>query len=210
MKEGVLLSTAYWGPIQYYTKLYAASSVWVEVWEHYIKQTYRNRCLIASPNGIQALTVPIIKPETYKCPVKDIRISDHGNWRHLHWNALDAAYRNSPFFEYYIDDFLPFYTKKWTFLIDFNEAIQHKVCELIDIAPNILHTSSFGAVEGKYKDYRMCISPKEPFSEDSAFRALPYYQVFQEKQSFQPNLSIADLLFNMGPESLIILNKSIV
>ena len=80
--------------------------------------------------------------------MKDIRISDHGNWRHLHWNALETAYRNSPFFEYYADDFLPFYTQKWDFLFDFNEAIRAKVCELIDLHPKVLPTASYGVING--------------------------------------------------------------
>lgn len=209
-KNSILLSTAYWAPVQYYTKLYNADTIWMEVWEHYIKQTYRNRCLIASPNGIQALTVPIIKPTTEKAPIRDIRISDHGNWRHLHWNALESAYRNSPFFEYYMDDFIPFYTKKWDFLIDFNEAIRLKVCELIDMSPNILLTDCFGKATETTEDLRMQISPKTPFSSDYSFRIVPYYQVFQEKCGFLPNLSIADLLFNMGPESLLVIRDSIV
>ena len=95
------ISTAYLGPIQLYTKLLAYDQICLETQENYLKQTYRNRCIIAAANGPQALTVPIVKPDTLKCLTKDIRISDHGNWRHLHWNALVSAYRMSPFFEYY-------------------------------------------------------------------------------------------------------------
>ena len=148
MNTVCLLSTTYFGPVQYYAKLYAYPEVWMEAHEHYVKQTYRNRCLIASPSGVQALTVPVVKPGTDKCLMKDIRISDHGNWRHLHWNALETAYRNSPFFEYYADDFLPFYTQKWDFLFDFNEAIRAKVCELIDLHPKVLPTASYGVING--------------------------------------------------------------
>ena len=144
MSRICLLSSAYLAPVQYYTKLYAYAEAYVEAYEHYVKQTYRNRCLIASPSGVQALTIPVVKPAADKCPMKDIRISDHGNWRHLHWNALETAYRNSPFFEYYADDFLPFYTQKWDFLFDFNEAIRAKVCELIDLHPKVAQTASYG------------------------------------------------------------------
>ena len=82
----------------------------------------------------QALTVPVEK--SAEC-IKDLRISDHGNWRHLHWNALQSAYGESPFFEYYQDDIRPFFEKRWTFLLDFNEAIRQKMCELIDITPSV-------------------------------------------------------------------------
>ena len=102
------LSSAYLAPVEYYTKLLAYDKVFVEQYDHYIKQTYRNRCTIASPSGELALSIPTVKPDTLKCPMKDIRISDHGNWRHLHWNAIESAYNNTPFFEYYKDDFRPF------------------------------------------------------------------------------------------------------
>ena len=105
----VLLSTTYFGPVQWYQKLHRADIVQIEKWESFIKQTYRNRCLIATTQGIQALTVPVVRNESPL--IKDIRISDHGNWRHLHWNALQSAYGESPFFEYYQDDLLPFFTQ---------------------------------------------------------------------------------------------------
>ena len=147
--------------------------------------------------------------------MKDIRISDHGNWRHLHWNALETAYRNSPFFEYYADDFLPFYTQKWDFLFDFNEAMRAKVCELIDLHPKVAQTASYGFMDfgGRsddcVADFRNLISPKISVEADVTFIPRGYYQVFREKHGFLPNLSVVDLLFNMGPESLLVLRDSI-
>ena len=94
-KETIYLSSAYLAPVEYYTKLLAYNRVYVEDCDHYLKQTYRNRCTIAAPDGPLALSVPIVKPDTLKCPMKDIRISDHGNWRHLHWNALESAYNHT-------------------------------------------------------------------------------------------------------------------
>lgn len=200
------ISTAYLGPIQLYTKLLAYDQICLEAQENYLKQTYRNRCIIAAANGPQALTVPIVKPDTLKCLTKDIRISDHGNWRHLHWNALVSAYRMSPFFEYYEEDFAPFYEKKYEFLLDFNEALREVVCQLIDIQPQIRYTTDYQA--DVTADFREIIRPKHE-GNDPSFQPVPYYQVFQEKQGFLPNLSIVDLLFNMGPESLLLLQKSI-
>ena len=115
----VLLSTTYFGPVQWYQKLYRSDEAEIEQWESFQKQTYRNRCLIAAPNGIQALTVPV--EHTVSPLIKDLKVSDHGNWRHLHWNALQSAYGESPFFEYYQDDIRPFFEKRWTFLLDFND-----------------------------------------------------------------------------------------
>ena len=94
----VLLSSAYLAPIEYYTKLYTADRILVERYDHYIKQTYRNRCVIVGANGTLSLTIPTEKEEFPKVLMKDVRISDHGNWRHVHWNALESAYRNSPLF----------------------------------------------------------------------------------------------------------------
>ena len=196
----VLLSTTYSGPIQWYQKLYRAEHVVIEQWESFQKQTYRNRCLIATTQGIQALTVPVVRGETSL--MKDIRISDHGNWRHLHWNALQSAYGESPFFEYYQDDILPFFTQRWDYLFDFNEAIRQKMCELIDISPQVSLTGSFQPKADH--DFREAINPKHP-APDADFESRPYYQVYQQKHGFLPNLSILDLLMNTGPESILYL-----
>lgn len=207
----VLLSSAYLAPIQYYAWMLAADEVLLEQHDHYIKQTYRNRCTIAAADGPLSLTIPIIKPENEKCPMKDIRISDHGNWRHLHWNALKSAYRMSPFWEYYEDDFRPFYEQKWEFLMDYNQALQEKVCELIDFTPNITRTEAFISLsEAGIQDLRDVIHPKRERTTDGKFQVIPYYQVFKERQGFLPNMSIMDLLMNMGPESILILKNSLL
>lgn len=212
MNDIALLSTAYLGPVQYYAKLFSYGTVLIEQYEHYVKQTYRNRCYVSSAGGVQALTVPIVKPEKEKCAIKDIRISDHGNWRHLHWNALESAYRNSPFFEYYADDFQPFYTRKYDFLLDFNLELQNVVCKLLDMQPVIKLTEHFvnTGEAAEYDDYRNVIVPGGIYRSDESFRVRDYYQVFQNKLGFQANLSIVDLLFNMGPEGLLILRDSCV
>ena len=172
----------------------------MEQWESFQKQTYRNRCLIATTQGIQALTVPVVRGETSL--MKDIRISDHGNWRHLHWNALQSAYGESPFFDYYQDDIRPFYEQRWTYLLDFNEAIRARMCELIDITPEVTLSKVFNAKAND--DFREAINPKHP-APDPDFIPKSYYQVYQQKYGFLPNLSILDLLMNMGPESIFYL-----
>ena len=207
--NAVLLSTTYFGPIQWYQKLYRADEAWIEQHEHFVKQTYRSRCIIATTQGTQTLSIPIEHPtsnvqrSTFNVQrIKDIRISNHGNWRHLHWNALQSAYGESPFFEYYEDDLRPFFEKRWTFLFDFNEAIREKLCELLDISPVVRFTEKY--VSDYASDYREAINPKHP-APDPDFQPRRYYQVYEAKHGFLPNLSIVDLLFNMGPESVFYL-----
>lgn len=201
------LSSAYLAPVAYYTKIAAYDKILIEQHDHYMKQTYRNRCTIAGPDGEIALSIPIVKPESMKRPMKDIRISDHGNWRHMHWNAIESAYNSTPFFEYYKDDFHPFYDKKHEFLIDFNEELCRLICRLIDLEPDMERTTEYktGFSAEEY-DFREAIHPKKDFRQtDPEFTPRPYFQVFEARNGFRPNLSIIDLLFNMGPESLLFL-----
>ena len=141
-----LLQTTYFGPVQWYQKLKRYDHCVIEQYDSYQKQTYRNRCVIATANGLQALTVPVdhspLTIDHVQC--KDLRISDHNQWRRVHWNALQSAYSESPFFEYYADDIRPFFEQKYEFLIDFNEAIRQKMCELLDIETSVSYSSGFG------------------------------------------------------------------
>ncbi len=195
------LPSTYLGPIPHFVAMLQSAKVHIEQYDHYVKQTFRNRCIIAGPNGTQTLTIPVEKPADHKAYMRDLRISDHGNWRHLHWNALESSYGKSPFFEYYADDLRPFYTeKKWSFLIDFNEELAHTVLNLLDIDVEMLRTDAYSKAD------------LHQWAEPSALRSLPfkpYYQVFAQRQGFIPHLSIADLLFNMGPEGVLVLTEQI-
>ena len=214
MQKTALLSSTYFGPVQWYQKLHRYDRCLIEQHDNFVKQTYRNRCVIPTTNGSQVLSIPVSCPEgnpLSKTPMQDIRISDHGNWRHIHWNALCSAYGESPFFMYYEDDLRPFFEQKWTFLLDFNMAITEKMIELLDIQPKISLTTAFQPIEtraentqldGLVDDFRDIIRPKHPGS-DAAFTARPYYQVYQQKHGFQPNMSILDLLFNEGNEAVL-------
>ena len=184
--EGVI-PCCYLAPVSHYSAYYRADEVWLEVCDHFTKQTLRNRCYIDSPNGALALTIPVQKTEG-KTQMKDIRISDHGNWRHQHWTALESSYRQSPFFEYYADDFAPFYEKKWEFLADFNEELMALVASLLDISKPVARTTSYAGMS----------SPP-----CGGVRGGLYYQVFAHRHGFLPDLSIVDLLFNQGPEGVL-------
>ncbi|WP_315577740.1 WbqC family protein [Hoylesella oralis] len=212
MTATALLSSTYFGPVQWYQKLNRYEACLIERCDSFIKQTYRNRCIIAATGGRQALTVPIVHDEGDML-MRDVRISDHGNWRHLHWNALLSAYGESPFFDFYADDLRPFYEKRWAFLFDFNMEIMQKMCELLDIEPRVSTTDEYvflpedngsEATDTGIMDFRDAIRPKHPLP-DAEFEPQEYYQVYALKHGFQPNLSILDLLFNEGPEAVLYL-----
>ena len=233
-----LLSSTYFGPIQWYQKLNRYDECLIERHESFIKQTYRNRMIIPTTNGPLSLTIPT--NHNTSLAMKDIRISDHANWRHVHWNALLSAYGESPFFEYYQDDIRPFFEKKYEFLFDFNMETTEKMIELLDIRPKISITEEYiqskelkGESEeqkgeneafdsianhkvpsSKFQvqskevqsivDFRDAIRPKKPLP-DAEFAPQRYYQVYEQKYGFQPNMSILDLLFNEGNEAIFYL-----
>ena len=202
-----LLSSTYFGPIQWYQKLNRYDECLIERHESFIKQTYRNRMIIPTTNGPLSLTIPT--NHDISLSMKDIRISDHANWRHVHWNALLSAYGESPFFEYYQDDIRPFYEKKYEFLFDFNMETTEKMIELLDIRPKISITEAYIQSkeleeEDEIKDFRDAIRPKKPLP-DAEFAPKRYYQVYEQKHGFLPNMSILDLLFNEGNEAIFYL-----
>lgn len=192
-----VLPTSYLPPISWFTALQSGEPCAIEQYENFQKQTLRNRCWIDSPNGRLALTVPVDRSTFHqgKCLTKDVRISYHLDWQHQHWYALESSYFNSAFFEYLQDDFRPLYQHHWDFLIDFNEALLAKCCELIDLQPlELRRTTEFQGLSLTYPT----VQEQEP-----------YYQVFAHKHGFQADLSVIDLLFNLGPESLVYINRMV-
>ena len=168
------MTTAYLGSIQYYRRL-LREGLPIDLSVSYRKQTCMNRCYIDSPHGALALSVPVVNPHG-RTPVGEILISEHGNWRHQHWNALVSSYRQTPYFDYYAEDFYPFYhEQRWQKLADFNADLHTTVMRLLEPYP-LLHESR-------------CLRE-------------PYYQLFAPRHGFIEDLSIVDLLFNMGPESV--------
>lgn len=217
----LVTSSLYLGPVHYYTYLQAVGKAEEDRFEHYVKQTFRNRCCIATPEGAQVLTIPVVRNGTNHTPMRDIRLSDHGNWKHLHWKALRTAYENSPFFEFYAYDLAPLYEKAFTFLVDFNEALREVVLDLLGVRAEVRASETFVEPLGKETvedassahrrvDLRLFASPKLSFETDKAFRPANYFQVFEERTGFLPNLSIIDLLSNMGPESRLVMRASLL
>lgn len=203
-QQTVLLTSCYLAPLSYYALLMKAGSAVIGTGDSYRKQSYRNRCHIAGANGMISLSIPVEKPTRENASMRDIRIADHGNWQHLHWNAILSAYRSTPFFQYYEDAFRPCYEKRFSFLHDFNEELRQLICRLIGIETAVTFTDNHIADPPPGAcDFRELIHPKR----SAPFQTPPYYQVFAGKLGFIPDLSIIDLLFNMGNESRLILRK---
>ncbi|MBP5257887.1 MAG: WbqC family protein [Prevotella sp.] len=219
----ILLGSAYFPPVQWFWHLNRADRSWVEHCDSFQKQTYRNRCVIATTAGTQTLTVPVEHGESRLG--RDTRVSNHGNWQHLHWQALQSAYGESPFFDFLADDLHPFFLRDYKYLYDLNMDIIQTLCELIDIHPTISLTTEYMKPECQQDsaphhqpgcpailspgsapllDLRLSIHPKHP-APDPLFRPTPYYQVYSHKHGFQANLSILDLLLNMGRETVMYL-----
>ena len=159
----------------------------------YQKQTYRNRTEIYGANGKLKLTIPVVHTKKQSRQAdKAVAINYNNDWQKDHWKSLEAAYRSSPFFEFYEDDFHPFYHRNFEKLMDFNIELIKKILVLLD-TDIILHTE-----EKADKEFTDLIIAKKKNKIE-----IPHYnQVFQSKHGFINNLSILDLLFNLGPQSL--------
>ena len=207
--NNVLLSTVYLGPVEYYTWLINTPVAWIDIFENYTKQTYRNRCIISGANGPVTLVIPVVKGRDSKTQIKDTMISYDTGWQRIHWKTIFSAYGSSPFFRYYDTDIQYFYKQRqWKYLIDFNTDIQEKVLELLGISPVIDKTEAFELTDHPVINVREKINPiNKTAGAREDFLPYPYHQVFSDRFGFQPNLSVIDLLFNEGPDSLAILRK---
>ena len=207
--DSVLLAPAYCGPVRYFAQMAGYGKVYIEQHENYIRQTYRNRCVILGSNGPLPLTIPVEHGRSPGVKIRDIRIAWYENWQLNHWRAITSAYNNSPFFDYYADDLRPFYEKKQEFLFDFNLELTERIVELAGLEKELHLTEAFEAVPGRFANLREVISPKgKATNQGLVSREIPYTQVFEGKFSFIPQLSILDLLFNTGPETVDILHRS--
>lgn len=200
--ENFLFNTAYFPPVPYFSALLQAGKVFIEQYENFGKQSYRNRCEIMTANGVISLPVPVAKANS-KTLIKDLRIVYATPWQKLHFKGIESAYKNSPYYEYYIDEIQPFFEKKETFLLDLNMSILQKIMECLKVNKTIqLTTDYIPEGEATYRDLRDAFHPK-PARRKQEFQSahLPYRQTFSDRFDFIPALSILDLLFCCGPES---------
>lgn len=205
-----LLTTSYFPPIQYYNKIVKDKNILIEQYEHYGKQSYRNRCDIYGANGKLTLSLPVIKGARMKILTKDIRIEYVEDWEKIHFKSIESAYRKSPFYEYYIDDIQPLFSKKHKYLLDLNNDILEVTNDILDVNPSINMSNDYIKDTSDMDDWREGIHPKKSRQrEDLSFISSSYTQVFSDKFGFEPNLSILDLIFNLGPEAIDYLEKTI-
>ncbi|TSD66590.1 WbqC family protein [Inquilinus sp. KBS0705] len=199
IENGAVLPMFYLPPVNYFTNLLAFKpNIVIEKEEHFPKQTYRNRANIYSPDGILTLTVPVAKGSKNHTKTKDVKITYEFKWQRLHWLSLEACYRRSAYFEYYEDDFAPFYQKQFTYLLDYNTELFELLLKLMKIKMELNFTETYEPSYPNVSDMRSSFSTKNiPNAEQK-----PYFQVFEDRKGFLGNLSIIDLLFNQGPHTL--------
>lgn len=201
--ENLLLNTAYFAPISYFSAIKQSQQVTIEQFEHFGKQSYRNRCEIMTANGTISLTVPVAKANS-KTLTKDLKIIYATPWQKLHFRSIESAYKNSPYYEYYIDDLMPFFEKRETYLLDLNNTILETVLKFLKIKRPVRMTEDY-IPEGTadYTDLRDAFHPKPARRKNGIdFPIHPYRQTFSDRFPFTPDLSILDLLFCCGTESL--------
>jgi len=198
-----LLSTAYWPNLHYFYYVLNSENIVIESYENYHKQSYRNRTQILTANGKLDLSIPVKKINTKEL-IKDVEISYTENWQINHWRAITSAYKNSPYFEFFEEEIHYFYSKEFKFLMEYNSEQLKLILKLLKIKKDISFTTIFEKDPKGLLDLRNNIHPKIAFTEDQVVAGKlksSYYQTFESKFPFHPNLSIIDLLFNKGLET---------
>ena len=200
--------SAYMGSVRYYAALMAAGNGVVDAVQHIGKHSWKhNHCRILGANGIQTLAVPIEKCSglDHRLAMRDLKISEHGDWRRIHWGAIFSAYGKTPFFEYIEDDLKRVYDRADKWLLDFNMSLHEVICQFLDL-PVTLSIAEIGMssdVPGNI-DFRESVGGKY-HDGITAINDVPYYNIWSARHGFIPDLSILDLLMNNGRESIFTL-----
>ena len=200
----VLLVTSYWPNLHYFFYVLNASIINIEQFDNYSKQSYRNRTQILSANGILNLSIPIKKNKSEKV-LNSIEISYKEDWQKNHWRAITSAYKNSPYFDFFEEDLKVFYSNKYNLLIDYNTDQLKFIVKVLKQKKNIQLTKQYESNPDSVIDLRTIIHPKQSYLSDKLLANKldqSYYQTFENKISFTPNLSILDLLFNKGLQTI--------
>ena len=199
-----ILFPTYFPSISHFAALAQSENTVFEIEDNFQKQTNRNRTYIYSPNGIQLLNIPVKHSKESHQKTKDIQIETDSDWQKQHFKSLEAAYRSSPFFEFFEDDLRPIFEKKHNFLLDLNFETLEIVSKCLRMKLEYTTTTEyFHEVDSnEYKDFRTLVNGKK---DSSSFES--YTQVFDDKYGFINNLSVLDLLFNEGKYALDYLKK---
>lgn len=198
MSGKILLATAYLPPVEYFSLISYSHEVLIEKEENYLKQSYRNRCYILSAHGPQMLSVPVYLGSFHKTHVKDIRIDYSKRWQQVHKGAIKSSYNSSPYYEFYSEIFDKIISQNHVFLLDLNMELILVVLKLLKVRISLTYTTEFNPVGSIENDFRYKITPKKA----SGFNGKEYIQVFNNGNSFTSGLTILDLLFNAGPDSV--------
>ena len=190
---------AYLAPISHLKQIIKGKIIW-DHHQNFNKQTLRNRTFIHSANGLLKLTIPI-KHSEEKFILKEALIENDYKWQQNHWKSIESAYRSSPFFMYYEDSLKEIYNKEYEKLIDINIDLTKLVYEWLEIKANIFFTDEYRNTYVKEKDLRFMTESKTRENQNIK----EYTQVFSNKNGFINNLSIIDLIFNEGPNSINLL-----
>ena len=193
-----IFATAYLPPINYIAQLAKYKNATIEQMETFPKQTYRNRAIILTANGLLPLIVPIIRTNGNHTLTRDIQISYAENWNIKHWRAIESAYNSSPYFLYYKDTIEKIIIEPHKYLVDLNEQLLNYILKKLKIDCTTEYSIDYTQPNQSDEDYRTHFSIKQKY--DTAQFPI-YNQVFETKFDFQPNLSILDLLFNLGPDA---------
>lgn len=205
---GALIELQYFPPITYFSVLLKHENIWIEQFENYQKGSYRNRCHIATANGLLRLSIPLEKGKNNQTTIKEVKIHNDNNWQTQHWRAIKSAYGNAPYFEYYADELFPFFEKKYNFLFDLNLDLLNGIMELFMMPNTLQFTNEYQInLNENITDFRNVISPKKP--DNPLFQKVTYQQLFIEKHGFIPELSILDILFCKGPEAILVIDKTL-
>ncbi|WP_310590500.1 WbqC family protein [Dyadobacter sp. CY261] len=210
IKEGqskeVRIELQYLPCLEYFTCILKYDRIYIDIEERYVKQTYRNRCSVITTNKIDTLTVPV-KGYGPASSTKDILIDYNQDWTRRHLGCLQSAYGKSPFYEYYVHEFSRVYEKKLAYLVDLNYELLTICLRLTGIKKDIRYNLSGELIDQKavVNAISLINNRKQP-DLNKYYSAIPYYQTFGN--DFVENLSIVDLLFNMGPEAKSVLLRS--
>lgn len=197
MQSSAIFPLFYLPPVAWFADLkFHRDNFLIEDAEHFVKQTYRNRAKVYSPNGPLDLIVPVIRGAKVHTRVRDVRISYDARWQRLHWKSLESCYRNSAYFEFYEDEMARFYEQRFVFLFDYNLELTGWLLEKLKLDVTLNFTAEY--TREQELDFRMAYDAKSGH-QDRSFSS--YFQVFEDRKGFIPNLSIADLLFNQGPQA---------